>query len=297
MLTIGGAAGAASFRHVHDVSAAHGQGGWLAWANAVTLELMSIAAGLEVRRRTRTGKSKAFPVTVLVVAVFLSLGAQVIEAEPSVVGWLAAALPAAGFLMMAKIALARMSESPAATLAVQSASEAALFATAVAGQSDGVPDLLISVLDSGQAVLDSTPVVPDPVPPVLDSAAVVPDSGTVAIPDTVPVVPASGPVVTEPAPVVPDYPGPVESDGPGVLDPVEDSQVVTVASGPAVPDSEGEPRLTKVQIMESAFAEAVMEGRDIDHRELARLAGADLSHARRVRGRLLTAVACLTEET
>jgi hypothetical protein len=31
MLAIGGAAGAASFTHVHNVAAAHGQGGWLAW--------------------------------------------------------------------------------------------------------------------------------------------------------------------------------------------------------------------------------------------------------------------------
>ncbi|WP_083302922.1 DUF2637 domain-containing protein [Micromonospora carbonacea] len=284
MLTIGGAAGAASFRHVHDVSVAHGQGGWLAWANAVTLELMSIAAGLEIRRRVRIGKSKAFPVTVLVVAVFLSLGAQVIEAEPSVVGWLAAALPAAGFLMMAKIALARMGESPAAKRAVQEEPEGAASATAVAVQSDGVPDSLISVLDSGQVVLDS-------VPPVRDSTPVVPDSGAVAVPDSVPVAPASGPVAAEPVPVVPDYPGPIEDDGPAVLDPVEDSQVGGHAAGPAVPDSEDAPRLTKVQIMEAAFSEALSAGRNIDHRELARLAGADLSHARRIYGRLSAALA------
>lgn len=41
MLAIGAAAGAGSFRHVHDVAAAHGQAGWLAWADAVVLELMS----------------------------------------------------------------------------------------------------------------------------------------------------------------------------------------------------------------------------------------------------------------
>jgi hypothetical protein len=35
----------------------------------------------------------------------LSLAAQVVEAEPSVIGWIAAALPAAGFLAMVKIAL------------------------------------------------------------------------------------------------------------------------------------------------------------------------------------------------
>src|SRR3954471_606393 len=38
-------AGAGSFTHVHDVAAAHGQAGWLAWADAVVLELMSIAPG------------------------------------------------------------------------------------------------------------------------------------------------------------------------------------------------------------------------------------------------------------
>jgi len=31
MLAIGGAAGAASFTHVRNLAAAHGQPGWLAW--------------------------------------------------------------------------------------------------------------------------------------------------------------------------------------------------------------------------------------------------------------------------
>ncbi|MFD2768260.1 DUF2637 domain-containing protein [Micromonospora eburnea] len=112
MLLIGGAAGAASFRHVHDVAAAHGQPGWLAWADAVVLELTSIAAGLELRRNRRLGKSVAFPATVLTVAVFLSLSAQVVEAEASVIGWIAAALPALGFLAMVKIALGRADPVP-----------------------------------------------------------------------------------------------------------------------------------------------------------------------------------------
>lgn len=109
MLVIGGAAGAASFTHVHDVAAAHGQPGWLAWADAVTLELMSIASGLEIRRRHRVGRRVAFPAMILVCAVALSLAAQVVEAEQSVIGWLAAALPALGFLAMVKLALARTS--------------------------------------------------------------------------------------------------------------------------------------------------------------------------------------------
>ncbi|WP_432844014.1 DUF2637 domain-containing protein [Dactylosporangium sp. CA-092794] len=108
MFAIGGAAGAASFTHVHNLATAHGQGGWLAWADAVVLELMSGASGLEIRRRKRQHKSVHFPAVVLVCAVTLSIAAQVVEAERSVIGWLAAALPALGFLVMVKIALGRM---------------------------------------------------------------------------------------------------------------------------------------------------------------------------------------------
>jgi len=107
MLVIGAAAGAASFTHVHDVAAAHDQPGWLAWADAVTLELMSIASGLMIRRRHRASRPVLFASAVLVFAVALSLSAQVVEAEPSVIGWIAAALPALGFLAMVKLALTR----------------------------------------------------------------------------------------------------------------------------------------------------------------------------------------------
>lgn len=121
MLAIGAAAAAASFTHVHDVAEAHGQPGWLAWADAVVLELMSVAGGLELRRRKRLGAHLWFPAVVLVVAVVLSLGAQVVEAEPSVIGWLAAALPAVGFLAMVKIALGRAGHGPAATVPASAA--------------------------------------------------------------------------------------------------------------------------------------------------------------------------------
>ncbi len=107
MLVIGAAAGAASFTHVHDVAASHGQPGWLAWADAVTLELMSVASGLEIRRRHRSSRPVVFASTVLVCAVAMSLSAQVVQAERSVIGWLAAALPALGFLAMVKLALTR----------------------------------------------------------------------------------------------------------------------------------------------------------------------------------------------
>jgi hypothetical protein len=105
MLAIGGAAGAASFTHVHNVAASHGQPGWLAWADAIVLELMSIASGLELRRRRREHTATGFPAIVLGCAVVLSLAAQVVEAEPSPIGWTAAAIPALGFLVMVKVAL------------------------------------------------------------------------------------------------------------------------------------------------------------------------------------------------
>jgi hypothetical protein len=107
LLAIGGCAAAASFTHVHNVAQAHGQPGWLAWADAVVLELMSIATGLEIRRRHRTAQPAGFVVGVLIAAVTLSLSAQVVEAEASLIGWLAAALPALGFLACVKLVLTR----------------------------------------------------------------------------------------------------------------------------------------------------------------------------------------------
>ena len=69
--------------------------------------------GLEIRRRARTGRPAGFVLGVLISAVVLSLAAQVVEAEPSIVGWLAAALPALGFLACVKIVLARTITGPA----------------------------------------------------------------------------------------------------------------------------------------------------------------------------------------
>ena len=51
----------------------------------------------------------AFPFVVLACAVTLSLSAQVVEAERSPIGWIAAAIPALGFLVMVKIALGHTS--------------------------------------------------------------------------------------------------------------------------------------------------------------------------------------------
>ncbi|MFE9958084.1 DUF2637 domain-containing protein [Micromonospora sp. NPDC005299] len=156
MLLIGGAAGAASFTHVHDVEAGHGQPGWLAWADAVVLELTSIAASLELRRNRRAGKGVAFPATVLIVAVLLSLAAQVVEAEVSVIGWIAAALPALGFLAMVKIALGRADPAPPDRTARPVRAEPGPARTVDAS----VLDARQSVAVTAAAVRDSTTAVP-----------------------------------------------------------------------------------------------------------------------------------------
>lgn len=164
MVAIGCAAGAASFRHVHDVAQAHGQPGWLAWADALILEAASVAAGLEIRRRKRRGKPVGFPATTLTLAVALSLAAQVVEAEPSVIGWLAAALPALGFLAMVKMAMGRADTLSDVT-------------TGPAGWSGTVPDRPGPVPAQHGPVpddADQTRTRPDPSRTVADVSALVP---------------------------------------------------------------------------------------------------------------------------
>ena len=108
MLFMGGAAGAVCFVHVHDFTVAHGQPSWVGWVNAVTIELMAIALGLELRRRRRIPGTKiAFVATAMMFFIFLSLVAQVATAEQSPAGWLVAAVPALGFLVLVKVALSR----------------------------------------------------------------------------------------------------------------------------------------------------------------------------------------------
>ncbi|MFG3685477.1 DUF2637 domain-containing protein [Micromonospora sp. NPDC047740] len=209
MLLIGSAAGAASFRHVHDVAAAHGQPGPLAWADAVVLELTSIAAGLELRRNRRLGKSVAFPATVLTVAVFLSLAAQVVEAEASVIGWVAAALPALGFLTMVKIALGRADPAPPDRTARMRAEPgpALIVDAAVPDRREPVPGPRPPVPANPAAVRDRTTAVRDRTTAVRDRTTAVRDRTTAV------------PALADQEPAVPDRPDsatPVRDRGPEI---------------------------------------------------------------------------------
>ncbi|MET7706944.1 DUF2637 domain-containing protein [Micromonospora sp. NPDC005413] len=233
MLLIGGAAGAASFRHVHDVAAAHGQPGWLAWADAVVLELTSIAAGLELRRHRRLGTSVAFPATVLTVAVFLSLAAQVVEAEASAIGWIAAALPALGFLTMVKIALGRADPVPPDRTArpTRVAPGPPLVAdAAVPDTREPVPAPPLPAPASTEAVRDCIAAVPAPAVP----APAVPAPAVPAPAVPAPAVPAPAdqdPADQDPADQDPADPAPADQD-PADQDPADQD--------PAVPDRRAE---------------------------------------------------------
>ncbi|MBO3735523.1 DUF2637 domain-containing protein [Glycomyces niveus] len=115
MLFMGVAAGAVSFTHVHDATVMAGQPSWVGWVNAVTIELMVIALGLEVRRRRRSGGHKVKSVMAMMMFfIFLSMGAQVLDAEPTIVGWLAASASALGFLTLVKVVLSRPTEAKSA---------------------------------------------------------------------------------------------------------------------------------------------------------------------------------------
>lgn len=107
MLAVGCVAGAASWAHVIDLANDHGQGGWLAYADAAVIETAAVSAGLEMRRRKRIGDPVSSVATVLFLAVGLQLAAQLAAAEKSGWGWVLGAVPAVFFLVLVKIGLSR----------------------------------------------------------------------------------------------------------------------------------------------------------------------------------------------
>ncbi|MET9258536.1 DUF2637 domain-containing protein [Amycolatopsis sp. NPDC004079] len=113
--TLGLIGAAAGFTHTHDWAVHHGQTGWIAWADAVVIEGIVIVAGFEVQRDHRTGRHRrfSFPLGVLVAGFGVQMTAQVALAEPTPAGWLVAAMPALGFLVVVKLLMRRASAEPA----------------------------------------------------------------------------------------------------------------------------------------------------------------------------------------
>lgn len=96
---------AAGFTHTHDAAVRAGQTGWLAWADAVVIECMVIVAGLELAKERKAGRRGTGAAIVLVVAFLIQMGAQVSGAPSTFAGWLFAAVPALGCLVVVKFAL------------------------------------------------------------------------------------------------------------------------------------------------------------------------------------------------
>jgi len=122
LLTVGGFAGAASFRHVHDwtmTNSPTGTGSWFGWANAVVSELVPIAALLVMRRRRRTGQPIGYPATLLVLALALSVTAQLAVARPSLSGAVVSVVPALAFAALAKLVLGKAPKADETPAGVQ----------------------------------------------------------------------------------------------------------------------------------------------------------------------------------
>lgn len=110
LLAVGGAAGAASFTHVHDWTMHNSPastGDWFGWANAVITELVPIAAMLVMRRRRAAGQPIAYPVALLGGALVLSVTAQLAVAKPGFFGGLVSVIPALAFAALAKLILGK----------------------------------------------------------------------------------------------------------------------------------------------------------------------------------------------
>lgn len=99
-VAVGAIGGAIGFWHTYEWAVENGQKGPVAWGIAVVVESMAVVAGLELRRRYGIG-----PLLVLVAAFLLQMAAQVAGARDTVAGWLLAATPALGFLVIVKFGL------------------------------------------------------------------------------------------------------------------------------------------------------------------------------------------------
>lgn len=124
VLSVGSMAGAASFNHVHDWTLDHSPAhtaSWLGWANAVITELVPTAALIIIARRRKysPGSSIAYPMFLLIVAVGVSLTAQLAVAEFSPFGWMVSALPSLAFFGLSKLVFSATKHAhPAATAPV-----------------------------------------------------------------------------------------------------------------------------------------------------------------------------------
>jgi hypothetical protein len=116
LTVIAGIAGAASFTHIHDTAAEHGQAGWMAWAIAICIDLLAVMAAREIQRDVRAGRRCTWPVFVLSIGAVLSLAANLAQAEASPWGRIVAGTPAGAFLVAISMVERRARSNHAAVI-------------------------------------------------------------------------------------------------------------------------------------------------------------------------------------
>ena len=110
-------AGAGSFTHIRDTAAQHGQGGPMAWAVAVCVDLTCVMAARERQRDKQQGivaRRLSWPTAVLAGGVLLSLAANLAQAQPTTWGRIVAAVPPAAFLVAVSMIERRAARRPGA---------------------------------------------------------------------------------------------------------------------------------------------------------------------------------------
>lgn len=94
---LGIAAFAVSFTHVVQTSIRAGQTGWVAFAIAVSVELMALGSVSEIRRRRRYRQPDRWPRCVLALGIVMSLAANLAVAQSTPWGYVMAAWPSLAF--------------------------------------------------------------------------------------------------------------------------------------------------------------------------------------------------------
>ncbi|GIH10312.1 hypothetical protein Rhe02_83790 [Rhizocola hellebori] len=183
LLAVGIAAGAGSFTHVHDWTMNNSpadKADWFGWANAVISELVPVASLLVIRRRKRAGQPIAYPAFLLVLALALSVTAQLAVAKPGFSGGLVAVVPALAFAALAKLILGK-DPRPDTEPDPRPANLPAYVAP-------------VTLMHPQNSVV-STPSIPIP-RPIPDETAVLPNR----VQDDQPITPAQSPTTITPVP-------------------------------------------------------------------------------------------------
>jgi Protein of unknown function (DUF2637) len=110
-LVTGIAAFAVSFSHVRDVAEGNGQGGWVSWAIACSVDALAVVGGLEIRRSRRAGQRSWPGWGLVLLGVGMTVAANLNTADPGAWGAVMAVWPAVAFLALAGV-VERQEPSP-----------------------------------------------------------------------------------------------------------------------------------------------------------------------------------------